>query len=288
MAESSTESGSAAIAPQHSRSSLAEQNIEFENAVQNAVFVRRIQVTDEIPPGQEIIERRRRDIEDRSARSARISDEQTAKPAVAGSSDPMVFSSTVALDQKLKPAFDGDLIGPDGYYTRFKTIVDVSETTFVVANLRHFTPYQITVIACRSGPGKNKCGPDRVVQARTLKLPGADRITGLQVHGLSGANYTADSVQLQWPTPQLVNGMVVTYTIRYQRMNLENSQYTDLCLSHTSVQNNNTAQFLLKHLENGNYSFTVMATSLSGAGQFSDPVYYYVNVSIPSRISAIY
>lgn len=266
--EISTESdtGGAQQQQQHSRSSLAEQNIEFENAVQNAVFVRRIAVDEHIPPGQEIIERKRRSIERILDGTGTMTDQA------------LVFPSTIALDQKTKPP-EENIVGSDGYFTRFTKIVDVTETTFVIENLRHFTPYQITVNACRSGPGKNKCGPDRVVQARTLKLPAADRITGLQVVGVSGVNYTADSVQLQWPTPQLVNGMVVSYTIRYQRMNLENSQYTDLCLSHTNVQNN-TAQFLLKHLENGNYSFTVMAISLAGASKFSEPVYYYVNVSI--------
>lgn len=71
--------------------------------------------------------------------------------------------------------------------------------------------------------------------------------------------------------------MIVTYTVRYQRQDLEHSTGTDLCITQSAFTNQ-TQEYIIKSLENGNYSFTVMATSFAGPGSWSPPTYALVNV----------
>lgn len=86
-------------------------------------------------------------------------------------------------------------------------------------------------------------------------------------------------VQIVWPPPPRPNGLIVTYTIRYQRVDLENSKGMDICIPDIQYKEQNE-QHVVKYLENGNYSFMVMATSLAGAGSFSEPKYVFIDVSI--------
>lgn len=84
--------------------------------------------------------------------------------------------------------------------------------------------------------------------------------------------------QVTWPEPPKPNGLIVSYTIRYQRVDLEHSKYQDICISQRHYKQYNE-QYTMK-LENGNYSFMVMATSLAGPGAFSAPQYISIDVSI--------
>lgn len=85
--------------------------------------------------------------------------------------------------------------------------------------------------------------------------------------------------RIVWPPPPRPNGVIVSYTIRYQRVDLEHSKGQDICIPHRLYKQNGE-QYLMKHLENGNYSFMVMATSLAGPGAFSAPQYIFIDVSI--------
>lgn len=95
---------------------------------------------------------------------------------------------------------------------------------------------------------------------------------------VSTANQTMGVAKIQWQEPPRPNGLIVSYTIRYQRVDLEHAKGQDICITHRFYKQNND-QYLMKHLENGNYSFMVMATSLAGAGAFSAPKYLHIDVS---------
>ena len=87
------------------------------------------------------------------------------------------------------------------------------------------------------------------------------------------------SVKLKWYPPKQPNGMIVTYTIRTTHLNVENAyRGQDLCVYHTKHQNL-SSEYIIKNLENGNYSFEVMATSLAGMGKWSSRVYVLIDVS---------
>lgn len=84
--------------------------------------------------------------------------------------------------------------------------------------------------------------------------------------------------RISWPAPARPNGLIVSYTIRYQRVDLEHAKGQDICISQLFYKQNGE-QYLMKHLENGNYSFMVMATSLAGPGAFTAPQFIFIDVS---------
>lgn len=92
-------------------------------------------------------------------------------------------------------------------------------------------------------------------------------------------NHTYGSVKLKWDSPARPNGLIVSYTIRYQRVNLEHSKGQFVCISHKMFQNL-SGEYILKQLENGNYTFAVKAISLAGAGKWSPVAYALIDVNI--------
>lgn len=297
-------------------STLAEQSILFENAMQNTIFVRRVEVkkpdaeqTAAVQPGLELISdarRRRRDLQIeaaavRAAAAAGGSFEGTTA-APSGSSttaDPnatatgadgaplagqhMEFPGTGTPPRIGVPKPTESLVSKqvNGTFVYVYERPEGNQTFFTLRNLRHFTTYAISVRVCRIGTTGKTCSEEMTVEPRTQKLKSADVALNLRASEMlsSAPNYTVGSVDLVWDPPALVNGIIVSYTIRYQRNDVEHSKGTELCLSHTLL-NNYTTDYVLRGLENGNYSFWVMATSLAGPGQWSEPVSLYIDVSI--------
>lgn len=110
------------------------------------------------------------------------------------------------------------------------------------------------------------------------KTESADNIPYVKVTKESSANQTMGAARISWPPPPRPNGVIVSYTIRFQRVDLEHSKGQDLCITHRMYKQSGE-QYVMKHLENGNYSFMVMATSLAGAGAFSAPQFILIDVS---------
>lgn len=105
----------------------------------------------------------------------------------------------------------------------------------------------------------------------------ADTIPYVTAEKLSSVNHTLGTVRIKWAAPEKPNGLIVSYTIRYQRVDLEHSKGQDICITHRLYQNF-SGEYLMKHLENGNYSFIVMATSLAGPGPWTAPAYENIHV----------
>lgn len=76
--------------------------------------------------------------------------------------------------------------------------------------------------------------------------------------------------------PRKSNGLIVSHTIRYQRVDLEYSKFQDICITQKQYKNL-SGSYTLKHLENGNYSFSVMVTSLAGHGKWSKPTHFLID-----------
>lgn len=96
---------------------------------------------------------------------------------------------------------------------------------------------------------------------------------------VTGTNYTGGAVKLNWSVPKQANGMIVSYTIRYKRQSVEHSTGTDLCVTHENFLNH-SQEHIIQALENGNYSFTVMATSFAGNGPWTPLKFVEVNVRV--------
>lgn len=259
--------------------------------MQNTIFVRRVEVKEEDDrlPGLEVASDNRRcsdGLETSTALPLLTSTASSSSSTAASSTD----KSVDAIEHELpspprKEAPKPERTRPvvlNGTYTFYNNRTDANTTRLTITHLWHYTKYHVSVKACRNGTGET-CSEDVTLQPRTLKRLDADHVRNLRAVLMSGGtNYTTGSVQLAWDLPTLVNDMILSYTIRYRRLDAEILRGQDMCLSHTLLKNY-TGEYTLKGLENGNYSFAVMAMSLAGNGNWSEPVYLYVDVSISTQ-----
>ncbi|XP_068158008.1 insulin-like receptor [Drosophila tropicalis] len=162
------------------------------------------------------------------------------------------------------------------YYEILAQKVGANQTKFVFTNLRHFSLYTISVVACREevpGSFKASCGNASPIDKLTRKLENADLVTNVTAD-LESANATRPGVRLRWLAPLNPNGAIVSYTIGY-KLQMPDQQELMKCVT---VQDylNLTDGYVVKHLSEGNYSFHVRANSMAGDGIFSELVYVVV------------
>ncbi|XP_043280650.1 insulin-like receptor [Venturia canescens] len=218
-------------------------SIAFEDALHNAVYVKRTN------------SRRRRDID------------------------------AVPWKRDTGYAQEKDYIDPsenkieNGTYVRFAVLVPATNKTFVMRNLRHFAEYYIEIIACREkvfNETQNYCSTKAVKAYRTLPIESADNIppSSFKLEKIGGNNsYTF--VKLQWDEPPQPNGLIITYQIEYKRLDIQNIQPTQVCITrHDFIKADYS--YILKDLAPGNYSVKVRATSLAGSGADSETKYFYI------------
>lgn len=67
--------------------------------------------------------------------------------------------------------------------------------------------------------------------------------------------------------------MLLSYTIRQKRNDIENTKWEPICVTHNSYLNQ--SYYILEHLSNGNYSIQIAAISMAGTGNYT-PVKYVV------------
>lgn len=117
---------------------------------------------------------------------------------------------------------------------------------------------------------------DVIVHQRTGKIDAADDVTDVAVEKLPASNHSV-GVRLSWRSPDNPNGIIVSYHIRYQRVDIEHTKYQEICIPHNLYRNQKNSH-VITDLINGNYSFLVVANSLAGPNtRWSSPVYFYVN-----------
>lgn len=116
-------------------------------------------------------------------------------------------------------------------------------------------------------------GTEMIAYQRTGKIESADDVTDVIVEKLK--NQTT-GVKLSWTSGDRPNGIIVSYYIRYQRVDIDFAKYQEICIPY-NVYYTQGKQHTIVDLVNGNYSFTVMANSLAGPNtRWSSPVYYNV------------
>ncbi|XP_031636037.1 insulin-like receptor isoform X2 [Contarinia nasturtii] len=179
-------------------------------------------------------------------------------------------------DPKTNNDETNDKMDPTGtYYIYVYREVNASVFSLTLDKLKHYSYYSITVKACREGEG-DTCGTDMIAYQRTGKIEDADDITNLRVEKLPASNHST-GVRLSWDEPKNPNGIIVSYNIRYQRMDIEHGKPVDYCIPQ-NLYHNQSKSHTIPDLANGNYSFTVLANSLAGSsGRWSHPVYAKVD-----------
>ncbi|XP_052332101.1 insulin receptor-like [Oncorhynchus keta] len=150
--------------------------------------------------------------------------------------------------------------------TKIQLTVFSKEST-VISGLRHFTSYQIDVLACNHPTNPSRCSMAAFVSARTMPEDKADDIVGPISYDVS--EY---SVQIKWLEPKAPNGMIILYEVNYKR--LGDTEELHHCVSRKMYQQSEGCRLRVVHP--GNYTVRIRATSLAGNGSWTDPTHFYV------------
>lgn len=176
------------------------------------------------------------------------------------------------------------------YYTYFyKEINDTSQVSFELTQLRHYSGYQIWLRACREKSDTpltadqvdDQCGPDTQITALTLKKEQNDLITVFDAQPIS-SNGSSGLIKVTWKAPTNPNGLLLSYTIRYRKSDIEHTKWEHSCIPHKVYMNQSF--YVLKYLSNGNYSVQIAAMSMAGMGNYTTMKYVLINESNGNQV----
>uniref|UniRef100_A0A6Q2XUU8 Tyrosine-protein kinase receptor n=1 Tax=Esox lucius TaxID=8010 RepID=A0A6Q2XUU8_ESOLU len=161
----------------------------------------------------------------------------------------------------------GDEDGNNVESAKIRLKVFAKEST-VISGLRHFTSYQIDVMACNDPTDPNRCSMAAFVSARTMPEDKADDIVGHITYDVS--EYT---VHIKWLEPKAPNGMIILYEVNYKRLG-DTEVTLHHCVSRKMYQQSKGCKLRVVHP--GNYTVRIRATSLAGNGSWTEPTHFYV------------
>lgn len=196
---------------------------------------------------------------------------------------------TVTVDEVLT-APRQNVTDADGKLYVFRLEVDANDTFVTIPNLRHFSQYIVKVVAClEPQPGlEEPCSSDTVLAVRTAPETNADHLDSNLLQVTTGNQTT----NITWVEPQLANGFVHSYQLEHRNQDVENSKFTEVCISRQRFHaDNNTFAIILAP---GHYELRLRAVSLAGEGrpitkQFVvlEPNQDYVSIIISSLVMVI-
>lgn len=216
------------------------------------------------------------------------------------SQPPKTFPEATEKEPAKKKELDTEsILNSEGEYTYFyKEINDSTQTTFELVQLRHYTNYQISIRACRektekqSNPPKTEteesapCGPETQISTLTLKREENDLITVFDAVNIPSNGSSLGSIKVTWKAPENPNGLLLTYTIRYKKNDIEHTKWDLSCIPHKLYLNQ--SYHILKYLSNGNYSIQIAATSMAGMGNYTSLRFVVINENSGSSLPTIF
>lgn len=198
----------------------------------------------------------------------------------------------------------------NGYYVYFyNNQTNVTTHTFTLNKLKHFSQYSISVQACRdfnesTFTTHTHCSNAEILNRRTKKIgeipkpllfrrfffillsaetETADDIDMFDSRETVGTNNSKKVVKVFWPEPKDPNGLILSYTITYKSVDLDNLKPPQQCVTRLDHRRDHEGAQILA-LPNGNYSVWVRATSLAGEGHPSRTIYILIDVSVEKLI----
>lgn len=144
-------------------------------------------------------------------------------------------------------------------------------TMYIISGLKHYTRYAISIRACREKEDDETdqaivCGHEVNDYVTTVREPAKDDIDSDKFFVTEIINGSTSDIRIQWEPPSDPNGLLLTYTIRYRRTDIDNTSPTTICLSYNKL---NGTVYTIQKLPHGNYSVDIMATSLAGNGNYT-------------------
>nr|XP_043068213.1 insulin-like receptor [Drosophila bipectinata] len=169
------------------------------------------------------------------------------------------------------------------FYEVFVGKVPANQTSFTFQKLHHFTQYEIYVYACRKETTEKNdsealCSHANEIYWKTKKKDDADTVTDLRVE-LGNANNTRPAVKLFWKPPADPNGQIISYDLEYTLVG--ETQVQTQCIP-ASEYGNLTEGYELK-LTEGEYRFRVRANTFAGYGTYTG----FENQVVPSPQSFV-
>lgn len=178
-------------------------------------------------------------------------------------------------DNDTQPAKELNITNEAGEYTQYvKELFDPTKLAIEVNNLRHFTQYTITVRACRKKTDDDDetspelpqeqqkpdaCSLPTQVTITTGKKEDADEIKLVEVTTVP-SNESFGIVKVAWKAPENPNGVLLSYTIKYRKNDIENANWDSVCITQQSYLNQTF--YLLKPLSNGKLSFLPLKSAI--------------------------
>ncbi|KAK6291194.1 hypothetical protein J4Q44_G00384050 [Coregonus suidteri] len=185
---------------------------------------------------------------------------------VANQTQPSVVTTPATLPEGFATRGPDDEDGNGVESSKIQLTVFSKEST-VISGLRHFTSYQIDVLACNHPTDPSRCSMAAFVSARTMPEDKADDIVGPISYDVT--EYT---VHIKWLEPKAPNGMIILYEVNYKR--LGDTEELHHCVSRKMYQQSEGCKLRVVHP--GNYTVRIRATSLAGNGSWTDPTQFYV------------
>ncbi|KAL5273262.1 InR family protein [Megaselia abdita] len=219
---------------------------DFEDLVQNFIFVRKDNYTDD----------------DRSRDSRKKRDSPNDIPRGSPKNESVLVS---LLHNETIPQFNLDdeknrTDSKDRYIT-FLMEVNSSVNEVVIKDLKHFQYYFVHVTACRApledSPGDDYCSKPSYSTVQTKKKSDMDKVENLS---LTLSNNT--DVFVKWDPPSDPNGLIYSYDVEIRKADSSDSYGSKTCiLEQTYIAGNNGT--VLKKMPPGNYIVLVTANHLT-------------------------
>lgn len=194
-----------------------------------------------------------------------VKDHARAKREIISNGNTTRAVSNTTEPALIQPAKELNTTNEQGEYIQYIVeLHDPSKLSVDLTNLRHYTTYSITVRACRElteddvAPPTNKlpavdkpdpCSHPAQATITTAKKDDADDIKYFDAMNVVPSNESYGIVKVGWKAPENPNGLLLSYTIKYRKNEVENAHWESVCIPHQNYLNQTF--YLLKPLSNG-------------------------------------
>ncbi|KAH8243532.1 hypothetical protein KR032_008318, partial [Drosophila birchii] len=155
-------------------------------------------------------------------------------------------------------------------------VVPINQTSYTFENLHHFTRYTIYISVCRETIERDMeqyCSNNSTNYKVTKRREDVDKARNLTL-SLEIGNNTRAAVRAFWLPPLDPNGEIITYTLEYHLQKPDTVVETK-CIPVANYSA--TDGYTLKGVTEGQYLMRVRANSLAGYGVYTD----YVDIIVP-------